>query len=103
MVKLYEGQGYNELLNEKDLVIVQFFATWCQPCKMLSPIVDAVADSNTDVAFHKVDIDDYRDLAVESGIRGVPTLILYKNGSEVSRQSGYQQKAAIESWINSFK
>ena len=103
MVKLYEGQNFDDLTKEKDLVVVQFFANWCNPCKMLSPVVDALAADNPEISFNKIDVDNYGELAKGLGVRGIPTLVLFKEGNEISRQSGFQPKQAIQTWINSFK
>ena len=68
------------------VVIVDFFATWCGPCKMLSPVLDSLADS-LDIV--KVDVDKHDDLARKYGVMSVPTLILFKDGVEVSKHIGF--------------
>ncbi len=89
-------------LESEKPVLVDFFATWCGPCKMLSPILDQVEqEMGEKVVIAKVDIDESMDLAKEYGIMGVPTLILFKNGAEVTRVSGFRQKSQIEDLINS--
>ena len=68
------------------VVIVDFFATWCGPCKMLSPVLDSLADS-LDIV--KVDVDKHDDLARKYGVMSVPTLIFFKDGVEVSKHIGF--------------
>lgn len=87
------------VLKNNKTVLVDFFATWCGPCRMLSPILEQVA-SETDAEILKVDIDENMDLARKFGIMSVPTMILFKNGEEVNRMTGLRQKAQILSMIN---
>lgn len=84
---------FGELLKSKPLVLVDFHATWCGPCKMLSPIITRVAKKAGDhVRIVKIDVDKNKSLAETLGVRGVPTLILYKNGEKVWRESGVIQE-----------
>lgn len=99
----YQGQNYQEVIGQQGLVVVQYFATWCGPCKMLKPVLEQISNELTDVKFFRVDIDLFRNQAIEAGIRSVPTVVLYKDGEEVDRQSGYQPKERIQSWMNQFK
>lgn len=78
------------------VTLVDFFATWCGPCKMLSPIVeDIAAESDGTYSVYKVDIDEASEIAMDFGIMSVPTLIVFKNGAEAARMIGVQPKAAI--------
>lgn len=78
------------------VTLVDFFATWCGPCRMLSPIVeDIAAESDGSYSVYKVDIDEAQDIAMDFGIMSVPTLIVFKNGAEAARMVGVQPKAAI--------
>lgn len=99
----YQGQPYQEVIGQQGLVIVQYFATWCGPCKMLKPVLEAISTEMTDVKFYRSDIDLFRAQAIEAGIKSVPTVVLYKDGEEVDRTSGYQPKERVEAWINQFK
>lgn len=99
----YQGQNYQEVIGQQGLVVVQYFATWCGPCKMLKPVLEQISNELTDAKFFRVDIDLFRNQAIEAGIRSVPTVVLYKDGEEVDRQSGYQPKERIQSWMNQFK
>lgn len=99
----YQGQNYQEVIGQQGLVVVQYFATWCGPCKMLKPVLEQISNELTDAKFFRVDIDLFRNQAIEAGIKSVPTVVLYKDGEEVDRQSGYQPKERIQSWMNQFK
>lgn len=83
-----------------DLVLVDFFATWCGPCKMLGPVLEELESDRADVKIVKVDIDESRSLAREYGVMSVPTLFLFKNGQIVSQKSGYMPKEMLTNWIN---
>ncbi|MDY0074513.1 MAG: thioredoxin [Acholeplasmataceae bacterium] len=99
----YQGQNYQDVIGQQGLVVVQYFATWCGPCKMLKPVLEQISTEMEEVKFFRVDIDLYRNQAIEAGIRSVPTVVLYKDGEEVDRQSGYQPKERVQAWMNQFK
>jgi thioredoxin 1 len=83
---------FNDLINQNKPTLVDFFATWCGPCKMQSPILEQVKASVGDGAnIIKIDIDKNEDLAMRYNVRSVPTLILFKNGEAVWRTVGLQQ------------
>ncbi len=84
-----------EVLEAKGKVLVDFFATWCGPCQMLSPIIDQLANEVTDVKICKVDIDKAEELTNEYGVEVVPTLVLFENGEVVKSVSGVMAKPAI--------
>ena len=85
-----------EVLNEKGTVLVDFFATWCGPCKMLSPVIHQVAEENAGVVkVGKVDVDDQMELANQYGIVSITTLVLFKDGKPVRKSMGYMSKDAI--------
>lgn len=80
---------YGDLIAKHKLVLVDFSASWCGPCQALAPILDRVAKKvGTKAKIVKIDVDKNQALATKMNVRGVPTLILYKNGSQVWRQSG---------------
>ncbi|GGW61641.1 thioredoxin [Winogradskyella epiphytica] len=92
---------FSELINQDKPVLVDFFAEWCGPCKMMSPILKDVKDKlGDDVSIIKIDVDKNQSLASKYQVRGVPTMILFKNGKQVWRQSGVLQKDDIISIIN---
>ncbi|REG87915.1 thioredoxin [Winogradskyella sediminis] len=93
---------FSEIINQDQPVLVDFFADWCGPCKMLSPILKQVKDSmGDDVSIIKIDVDKNQALASKYKVRGVPTMLLFKNGRQVWRQSGVLQKDDIINVIKS--
>lgn len=84
-----------EVLEAKGKVLVDFFATWCGPCRMMSPIVDQLADELADVKVCKVDIDQAEALATEYGVEVVPTFIVFENVEAVKSVSGVMPKPVI--------
>lgn len=78
------------------VVLVDFFATWCGPCKMLSPVIEEIGgECDGSFAVYKIDIDEAEDTVMELGIMSVPTLIIFRDGVEAERLIGVQPKAAI--------
>ena len=80
---------------QSGIALVDFYADWCEPCKMMSPIVDEIADERTDVTVAKVNVDESSELASRFGVVSSPTLIIFKNGNESNRIIGARPKAAI--------
>jgi thioredoxin 1 len=93
--------NFKEIINSETPVLVDFFADWCGPCKMLAPILKQVKDElGESVKIVKIDVDKNQPLAAEFQVRGVPTMILFKNGKQLWRQSGVLQKNDIVAIIN---
>lgn len=85
------------------VVVVDFFATWCGPCKMLSPIMDEVEQEMPDVEFLKIDVDQEEDLARRFGVMSIPTIIVFKNGEIKAQNVGFMSKDEVIDLINSVK
>ncbi|WP_178984941.1 thioredoxin [Winogradskyella helgolandensis] len=92
---------FSEIINQDQPVLVDFFADWCGPCKMLSPILKQVKDQLGDgITIIKIDVDKNQALASKYQVRGVPTMLLFKKGKQVWRQSGVLQVNDIVNVIN---
>lgn len=85
----------SEILNNTGIALVDFYADWCGPCKMVSPIVDEIAAERSDITVGKLNVDESGDLAMKYGVMSIPTLIVFKNGKEAARAVGYRPKEDI--------
>ncbi len=88
-----------EVLASEKPVLVDFWAEWCGPCKMLSPVVDEIAEENSDVKVCKVNVDEAGDIAMRFGIMSIPTLLLFKDGKLADQSVGLVPKASIEAML----
>ncbi|GAA0858865.1 MULTISPECIES: thioredoxin [Clostridium] len=88
-----------EVLDNKGVVLVDFFATWCGPCKMIAPIIDELEAEMGDVKFVKVDVDESPEVATRYGIQSIPTLKVFKDGENVDTVVGFLPKEQIKALI----
>ncbi len=95
-------QFEEKVLKNKKFVIVDFFANWCGPCKMLMPVLEEIDQEFDQVDIVKVNIDQDEELAKKFGVLSIPTLIFFSNGEEVEKTIGYRQKSQIEEIIKRF-
>jgi len=94
-IKVLNAKNF-KTLTRRGLVLVDFWAAWCGPCKMLAPVLNDIADNNTDqLAVAKLNVDQYQQVAAKLKIRNLPTMVLFKDGVEVKRISGFKNKKAI--------
>lgn len=92
----------SEVLNSPLPVVVDFFATWCGPCRMLAPVLEAASeDYEGKVKFVKLDVDEASDIAQDYSVMSIPTLILFKNGEECAKTVGALGGDELEEWIDS--
>ena len=92
-------ENFDAVVNGDKPVLLDFWATWCGPCRMVAPIVEEIAAERDDIVVGKVNVDEEMELAVKFGIVSIPTLILLKNGMEVEKIVGYRPKADIEDML----
>ncbi len=97
----FTKSNFEELvLNADKPVLVDFWATWCMPCRMLSPTIEEIAEEAEGKAYvGKVNVDEEGELAMKYGVRSIPTLIFFQNGKEVNRMVGVQDKEDIEAQL----
>ncbi len=89
-----------EVIHSEKTVLLDFWAEWCGPCRMVSPIVDEIAEEADNLKVGKINVDEEPELAQKFGIMSIPTLILIKNGAEVKRLVGARSKSELLSWID---
>ena len=90
------SNSFDNIIKSEKPVLIDFFATWCGPCKMLAPVLKEVKDSLGErITILKIDVDKNQELSSKYQVRGVPTMILFQNGKQLWRQSGVLTKEAI--------
>lgn len=97
-------ENFNEIINGKQLTLVDFFATWCGPCKMMHPVLEQLKENfGNSIRILKIDVDKAQELAMNYRIQSVPTLMLFREGQQLWRQSGAMPLAKLTNIINSYK
>lgn len=99
VLEIKEEQFEDVVLKSDVPVLVDFFATWCGPCKMMAPILEQLSDENEGVKFASIDVDDAERLAIQYGISSIPCMILFKNGEEADRVVGAVPKGTLADLI----
>lgn len=96
MVQIITKENYNELVaNSEKTVLLDFWAVWCGPCRMMAPTVEEIAQDNPDIMVGKVNVDEEPELAQRFGITSIPTLVALKNGIVIGQTVGVQPKAKV--------
>ena len=101
MVKEINAEEYSEIVNSSNQVVIDFHATWCGPCKVLSPILEELDDEIEGVEFVKLDVDQHPQIAGQNQVMGVPTVVILKDGEVKDRFVGVQPKEVIKEKITS--
>lgn len=86
---------FEELKASEKTIVLDFYAEWCGPCKMIAPFIEEIALENPDITVAKVDVDKATDLAIEFGIQSIPTVIIFKDGKVSSKAIGYRSKEQL--------
>lgn len=99
-MKIIKSEEF-ENQTKKGVTVIDFFATWCGPCRMMAPIFESVGQKMNDKAtFFKVDVDESEDLARKFGVMSIPTLVILKDGNMIEKHVGLMQADALEQWVN---
>jgi thioredoxin 1 len=100
VLKITNENFENEVLNSDKTTIVDFYADWCGPCKMMSPIIDKIAEENSNIKVGKLNVDNAQDIAVKYNVMSIPTIVVFKNGTEYKRFIGVTSKSDILNALN---
>lgn len=100
VLNLTEQNFHQEVMKSEKPVLIDFWATWCAPCRMLSPVVDQISSETDEVKVCKINVDEEPDLARQFQVMSIPTLILIKNGKIVKQSVGVRPKSAIMSMLD---
>ncbi len=101
MVKTITEQEFNEVLGS-EIAVVDFFATWCGPCKMLGPVLEQLSEEYTGkINFFKIDVDEAEETAAKYGIQSIPAVFAFKNGELKDKQVGYNGKEGVKAFLDS--
>ena len=95
-------QEFDDLIKQNKYVLVDFWATWCAPCRMVAPVIEKIADQYSEkVIVAKVDVDEQQELAIRYGIQTIPTIIFFKDGKLASKEIGVKPMASFANMIDS--
>lgn len=100
VLKVTSENFEKEVLNSDKTTIIDFYADWCGPCKMMSPIIDEIAEENENVKVGKLNVDEAQDIAGKYNVMSIPTIIIFKDGEEISRFVGVTSKENILNALN---
>jgi len=100
VVTITKSNFDQEILNEKKTVLLDFWASWCGPCRMVSPIIDEIADERADIKVGKINVDEQPELAARFSVMSIPTLVVMKDGRVVNQSAGARPKPQILSLLS---
>jgi thioredoxin 1 len=103
MTKETNDSNLQEVIDLKGLTIIDFWAQWCGPCRILGPIIDTLATENTDINIYKIDVDGSPESCAKYGIRSIPTVLFLKDGEVVDKFTGAKSKEFIQEKIDTLK
>lgn len=89
------NENFNELISSENTTLIDFYADWCGPCRMLGPVIEEIANEKKDLNVAKLNVDTLKDLTNQFGVRSIPTMIVFKNGKEIKRLVGFLPKEQI--------
>ena len=95
VININNNNFQDEVMHSEKLVLLDFWASWCGPCRMVSPIVDEIAAERSDIKVCKINVDEQPELAAQFGVMSIPTLVVIKNGKVVNQAVGARPKAQI--------
>jgi len=95
-MEVSESNFEQEVLKSDKPVVIDFWAPWCSPCKMIAPVFEKLSHEMKNVKFAKINVDDNTNLAQQQGVMGIPCMIVYKNGEEVDRIVGFQDEVSLK-------
>ena len=99
MAVIYASANDFKEKTESGLVLLDFYADWCAPCRMLGPVLEQIANENEDIKVVKVNVDENQALAGDFGVRGIPALFVLRDGKQVATRAGFMPKDAMVDWI----
>ncbi len=94
-LKITKENFEEEVIRSDKKVLIDFWATWCGPCKMIAPVIEEIATEREDIKVGKIDVDQEGELAVRFGVMSIPTLVIFENGKEIKRVIGFRTKEEL--------
>ena len=103
ILNITEKSEFDKIIQTNELVIVDFWATWCGPCRMLGTVIDEYSNENPDAVLVKINVDDAKGLASDYDVASLPTIMIFKNGNINASKIGYLTKSVFEKYISDNK
>ena len=100
IVDITEKAEFDKILQSNELVIVDFWATWCGPCRMLGSVIEEYSNDNPDIPLVKVNVDEAKELATDVDIQSLPTITIFKNGDPIASKIGFISKSVFAKYID---